>query len=72
MGTKVKVTNLRTGQHVVVRITDRGPQGGGKHRIIDLSEAAAKRIGLVPRGVERVRVAVVEDASEIPRPRYHS
>jgi rare lipoprotein A len=72
MGTKVKVTNLRTGQHVVVRITDRGPQGRGKHRIIDLSEAAAKRIGLVPRGVERVRVAVVEDASEVPRPRYHS
>jgi rare lipoprotein A len=72
MGTKVKVTNLRTGQHVVVRITDRGPHRGGKHRIIDLSEAAAKRIGLVARGVERVRVAVVEDASEVPRPKYHS
>jgi rare lipoprotein A len=72
MGTKVKVTNLRTGQHVVVRITDRGPHGGGKHRIIDLSEAAAQRIGLVSRGVERVRVAVVEDASEVPRPRYRS
>ena len=45
LGTKVQVTNLRTGQHVVVRINDRGPHGGGKRRIIDLSEAAAKRVG---------------------------
>ncbi len=63
LGTKVKVTNLRTGQHVVVRINDRGPHGGAKRRIIDLSEAAAKRIGLLDRGTERVRVVVVEDAS---------
>jgi rare lipoprotein A len=61
--TKVKVTNLRTKQHVVVKINDRGPYGGGKHRIIDLSEAAAKRIGLLERGTERVEVVVVERAS---------
>jgi rare lipoprotein A len=47
LGTKVKVTNLRTGQQVVVRINDRGPHGGGKRRVIDLSEAAAKRVGLL-------------------------
>jgi rare lipoprotein A len=63
LGTKVKVTNLRTGQQVVVRINDRGPHGGGKRRIIDLSEAAAKRVGLLARGEERVQVMVVEGAS---------
>ena len=63
LGTKVKVTNLRTRQHVVVKINDRGPFGGGKGRIIDLSEAAAKRIGVHERGTERVQVVVVENAS---------
>ena len=72
LGTKVQVTNLRTGQHVVVKINDRGPHGGGKRRIIDLSEAAAKRIGLVARGVDLVRVVVVQDASEVPYRTYHS
>ena len=63
LGTKVKVTNLRTRQQVVVKITDRGPYGGGKRRIIDLSEAAAKRVGLLEHGTERVEVVVVEKAS---------
>jgi peptidoglycan lytic transglycosylase len=63
MGTQVKVTNLGTGQHVVVKINDRGPYGGGKRRIIDLSEAAAKRVGLLARGTARVQVVVVENAS---------
>jgi rare lipoprotein A len=68
LGTKVKVTNLRTKQQVVVKITDRGPYGGGKRRIIDLSEAAAKRLGLLSRGVELVRVVVVRDTSEVLHP----
>jgi rare lipoprotein A len=63
LGTKVKVTNLRTKQQVVVKITDRGPYGGGMHRIIDLSEAAATRVGLLERGIERVEVVVVGNAS---------
>ena len=63
LGTRVQVTNLRTRQRVVVRINDRGPHGGGKRRIIDLSEAAAKRIGLMSRGIERVQVIVVENAA---------
>jgi rare lipoprotein A len=63
LGTKVRVTNLRTKQHVVVKINDRGPYGGGKGRIIDLSEAAAQRVGLRARGAERVQVVVVEPAS---------
>jgi rare lipoprotein A len=63
LGTKVKVTNLRTKQQVVVKITDRGPYGGGSRRIIDLSEAAATRVGLLERGTERVQVVVVKNAS---------
>jgi len=63
LGTKVKVTNLRTKQHVVVNINDRGPYGGGKSRVIDLSEAAAKRIGIHERGTEWVQVIVIENAS---------
>jgi rare lipoprotein A len=62
LGTKVKVTNLRTKRQVVVKINDRGPYGSSQ-RIIDLSEAAAKQIGLLERGTERVEVAVVERAS---------
>jgi rare lipoprotein A len=72
LGTKVQVTNLRTGQHVVVKINDRGPHGGGKGRIIDLSEAAAKRIGVAPEGVEQLRVVVVADASGLSRATPHS
>jgi peptidoglycan lytic transglycosylase len=63
LGTQVKVTNLRTTQQVVVTINDRGPYGGGKGRIIDLSEAAAKRVGVLGRGTERVEVVVVGAAS---------
>jgi len=53
-GTKVRVTNLSNGRSVVVRVNDRGPYARG--RIIDLSQAAAKRIDIVRAGVARVRV----------------
>jgi len=54
LGTVVRVTNLATRQSAVVRITDRGPFVRG--RIIDLSLAAAKAIGVYLPGVARVRV----------------
>ncbi|PZA06941.1 MULTISPECIES: septal ring lytic transglycosylase RlpA family protein [unclassified Meiothermus] len=54
-GTQVRVTNPRTGRSVVVRINDRGPFTPGF--IIDLSYAAAQRIGL--RGRQRVSVEVL-------------
>ena len=44
-GTKVKVTNARTGKSVVVRINDRGPYAHG--RVIDLSKASARAIGIM-------------------------
>jgi rare lipoprotein A len=72
LDTKVKVTNLRNGQEVVVKITDRGPYGGSKRRIIDLSEAAAKRIGMGAKGVERVRVEVLKDTPQATGPKHGS
>ena len=56
-GTKVKVTNVHTGSSVVVRINDRGPFVGG--RVIDLSAAAARVIGLVRSGVAPVRLEIL-------------
>ncbi|WP_274630522.1 septal ring lytic transglycosylase RlpA family protein [Arvimicrobium flavum] len=47
-GTKVAVTNKRNGKTVVVRINDRGPFIKG--RVIDLSKAAASKIGMVGSG----------------------
>jgi rare lipoprotein A len=52
-GTKVKVVNKKTGRSVVVRINDRGPYAHG--RVIDLSRASAKAIGI--DGVGSVTVA---------------
>ncbi len=54
-GTKVKVTNLRNGQSVKVRINDRGPFVAG--RIIDLSRKAARRIGMKNEGVGNVEIS---------------
>jgi rare lipoprotein A len=53
-GTKVKVTNLKNGRSVKVKINDRGPYAKG--RIIDLSKKAAKKIGMIQQGVAEVRV----------------
>ena len=61
-GTKVKVTNLQTNQTVKVKITDRGPYVRG--RIVDLSEAAAKRIGSVNAGVVPVKMKVIKPATK--------
>lgn len=57
-GTRVRVTNLANKKSVVVRINDRGPFVKG--RIIDLSYAAAKKIGMVEAGVVRVEISVVK------------
>ena len=57
-GTMVRVTNIKTGKSVVVRINDRGPFSHG--RVIDLSYGAAKAVGLVASGVARVRFEVMD------------
>ncbi|ALK10073.1 RlpA-like protein precursor [Blastochloris viridis] len=53
-GAQVRVTNLRNGRAVVVRINNRGPFIRG--RIIDLSYGAARELGFVDRGVTQVRI----------------
>ena len=55
--TMVKVTNLDNGMSVVVRINDRGPFG--KNRIIDLSPAAARAIGLDKAGLTNVLIETI-------------
>ena len=59
LGTKAKVTNLKDGKSVQVEINDRGPYAEG--RIIDLSQAAAKALGIIDRGVVKVRVESLEN-----------
>jgi rare lipoprotein A len=57
MNSVVKVTSLSTGQSVNVRINDRGPFSRG--RLIDLSYAAAKKIGMVQKGMDQVEIEVL-------------
>ena len=59
-GSKVRVTNLANGKSVVVRVNDRGPWGGG--RVIDISHAAAKEIGMHCSGTARVSMTLVDGA----------
>ena len=54
--TMVRITNLDNGKTVVVRINDRGPHT--KNRIIDVSGAAAKQLGLIDSGTAKVRLEV--------------
>ena len=53
-GTIVRVTMVKTGKSVLVKINDRGPHT--KSRVIDLSVAAAKQLGLIGPGVAKVKV----------------
>ncbi|NEX20332.1 septal ring lytic transglycosylase RlpA family protein [Thiorhodococcus mannitoliphagus] len=57
LGTKVRVTDTKTGRSIVVKVNDRGPFVKG--RIIDLSKAAARKLGIVKRGVAKVEVKVL-------------
>ncbi len=57
-GTFVKVTNVKNGKEVVLRVNDRGPFTKG--RIIDVTQRAAKQLGFYHQGVAKVRVEVVK------------
>jgi len=56
-GTKVKVTRQDTGKSVIVTVNDRGPFVSG--RVIDLSKAAARKLGFLRRGLASVRLTVM-------------
>ena len=55
-GTKVRVTNLRNGKSVIVRINDRGPFVKG--RVVDVTRIAAKQLGFINSGWTRVAVTL--------------
>ena len=62
LGTLVKVTNLKNGKVVVVRINDRGPVVDD--RIIDVSSSAAHALGFKERGVQTVRLDLYQPTDE--------
>jgi len=62
LGSKAKVTNIDTGGSVEVEINDRGPYVNG--RIIDLSHAAAKALGIIDAGIAMVRVELLSVSSK--------
>jgi peptidoglycan lytic transglycosylase len=57
-GTKLRVTNTHTGQSVTVRVNDRGPYVPG--RVVDVSYSAAQELGMINRGVAKVKLDVVQ------------
>jgi rare lipoprotein A len=56
-GSRIRVTNLSNGKQVIVRVNDRGPWTRG--RIIDLSHAAASKLGMLGRGTARVKLSAL-------------
>ena len=58
LGTWVRVTNLRNGNWVILRVNDRGPYVAG--RILDVSYGAARMLDFKSRGLTRVRVDIVQ------------
>ena len=59
MGTRIKVTNLRNMRSIIVRVNDRLHHRN--KRLVDLSRAAATKLGYIGRGITRVRVEVLKD-----------
>jgi rare lipoprotein A len=57
-GTKLRVTNVATGRSVTVRVNDRGPYVPG--RVVDVSYSAADALGMVGKGVAKVKLDVVQ------------
>jgi rare lipoprotein A (peptidoglycan hydrolase) len=61
LGSRVRVTNLRNGRSVLVRVNDRGPFIPG--RVIDVSKGAAQQLGFVDQGLAYVRISVISVSS---------
>ena len=57
-GTRVRITNVATGKAVTVRVNDRGPFVPG--RVVDVSRSAAESLGMVGKGVAKVKLDVVQ------------
>ena len=65
LGTAVKVTNKKNGRSVVLEINDRRPRA--KRRILDVSGAAARELGMIERGVTPILLEVIGEALARPR-----
>ena len=63
LGSIVRVTNVKTGDHALVRITDRGPFIPG--RVLDLSLAAARKVGVWQPGVAKVKVELMQASAPL-------
>ncbi len=61
-----RVTNLENGRSAIVRVNDRGPFVAEDQRVMDLSYAAAVKLGTLTHGKARVRIELVEPASDTP------
>lgn len=57
-GTKLKVTCSQTGKTAIVKVNDRGPYVG--NRALDLSYGAAKALGMLDRGITKVKIEIIE------------
>ena len=70
MNATVKVTAVKSRRSAVVRINDRGPYGKDRGRIIDVSEAAARKLGMMDAGVIAVTVEIVSlPPPKAPKPK---
>ena len=67
-GTRVRVTNATNGRSVVVRVNDRGPFVNG--RVIDVSRAAAEKLGMVRAGLAQVKVEVLPSSTALAGGRH--
>ena len=59
LGTRIRVTNVRNQRSVILRINDRGPDPNLGGRLVDVSMAAAEKLGFLRSGLARVEVSIV-------------
>lgn len=65
--TYVKVTNLSNGKHVIVKVNDRGPFH--EDRLIDLSYAAASKLGMLNKGTANVEIHAIDPSDPVKLPK---
>jgi rare lipoprotein A len=61
----VKVTNVRNGKWIIVRVNDRGPYADMDTRVIDLSYGAAQVLGFKGKGLAKVLIELVPEPEQI-------
>ena len=68
LGTKVRVTHLKNGKNVVVRITDRGITK--RNAMIDLCKEAAEKLDMIREGSARVRLEILPEDKSTKKPAW--